>query len=242
MYNKAYLDSMFRFVPPLKGKRVLEVGCSDGLVCDLLLAEEPASMTGIDLLATVGCAHPDPRITYRRMGATALDFPDRRFNVCLSIATLEHVADPAAAMREMKRVTSSGGCIYVQAGPLYFSPFGHHMFGYFDDFPWIHLRLSPEAILAHCRKRGLDEAMRRKMGREPEEYLESMLNPAHVNRKRFEEYGLREFMEAPDVEVLHFVRSYEGEDLLTEEIRKELSSISPGDLIAHGFELAVRVK
>ena len=242
VYNKAYLDSMFRFVPPLKGKRVLEVGCSDGLVCDLLLAEEPASMTGIDLLATVGCAHPDPRITYRRMGATALDFPDRRFDVCLSIATLEHVADPAAAMREMKRVTSSGGCIYVQAGPLYFSPFGHHMFGYFDDFPWIHLRLSPEAILAHCRKRGLDEAMRRKMGREPEEYLESMLNPAHVNRKRFEEYGLREFMEAPDVEVLHFVRSYEGEDLLTEEIRKELSSISPGDLIAHGFELAVRVK
>ncbi|MGD1000267.1 MAG: methyltransferase domain-containing protein [Candidatus Brocadiia bacterium] len=242
VYNKAYLNSMFRFVPPLKGKHVLEVGCSDGLVCDLLLAEEPASMTGIDLLATVGCAYPNPRITYRRMGATEMDFPDGSFDACFSIATLEHITDPARALQEMKRVTCSGGCIYLQAGPLYFSPFGHHMFGYFDDFPWIHLRLTPEAILAHCRKRGLDAVMRRKMGREPKEYLESMLNPAHVNRKRFEEYGIREFMEAPDVEVLHFVRSYEGKDLLTEDIRKELSSIPPDDLIAHGFELAVRVK
>ncbi len=242
VYNKAYLNSMFRFVPPLKGKHVLEIGCSDGLVCDLLLAEEPASVTGIDLLATVGCAYPDPRITYRRMGAAALDFPDGSFDVCFSIATLEHVADPGRALREMKRVTCSGGYIYVQAGPLYFSPFGHHMFGYFDDFPWIHLRLTQEAILAHCKKRGLDAALRRKMGREPKEYLESMLNPAHVNQKRFEEYGIREFMEAPDIEVLDFVRSYEGKDLLTEDIRKELSSISPDDLVAHGFELVVRVK
>jgi len=70
----------------------------------------------------------------------------------------------------------------------------------------------------------------------------AIVENARVNRKRFEEYGIREFMEAPDVEVLHFVRSYEGKDLLTEDIRKELSSIPPDDLIAHGFELAVRVK
>jgi hypothetical protein len=52
-------------------------------------------MTGIDLLATVGCAYPNPRITYRRMGATEMDFPDGSFDACFSIATLEHITDPA---------------------------------------------------------------------------------------------------------------------------------------------------
>ena len=69
---------MFRYVPRLRGKRILEVGCSDGLVCDLLLNEDPEAVTGVDLLETTGCSYPDPRIRYLRMDGCALGFPTPR--------------------------------------------------------------------------------------------------------------------------------------------------------------------
>jgi SAM-dependent methyltransferase len=242
VYNKAYLNSMFRFVPSLAGKEVLEVGCSDGLVCDLLLSEKPASITGIDVLETVGCAYPHERITYRKMDATRMAFADNSFDLCLSIATLEHVQDPLRSLQEMKRITRPGGYIYVQAGPLYYSPFGHHMFGYFDDYPWIHIRLSKDEIIEYCRQKGIDVAVRQNLAREVHEYVAAMLNDAHINGKKLEEYRLSEFMDAPDVEVLHFSKSYEGKDLLTDDILEELSPISSEGLVTHGFEMAVRLK
>jgi hypothetical protein len=81
-YNKAYLNSMFRFVPQLKGKKILEVGCSDGLGCDLLLSEAPAGIVGIDVMETVGCNYPDPRIIYAKMDAAKLLFEDHTFDLC----------------------------------------------------------------------------------------------------------------------------------------------------------------
>jgi hypothetical protein len=55
-----------------------------------------------------------------------------------------------------------------------------------------------------------------------------------------EEYGLQEFANSPGVEVIHFAPSYEGQDLLSEEIAAELGHLDPSDLIAHGFELVFR--
>jgi SAM-dependent methyltransferase len=128
IYNKAYLGSMFRFVPRQKGKKILHVGCSDGLVCDLLLNESPESIVGIDIMKDVGCNYTDPRIKYARMDASNLAFKNKTFDLCFSIATLEHCRDPFHVLEEMKRVTKKGGYCYVQAGHLYYSPFGHHMF------------------------------------------------------------------------------------------------------------------
>ena len=49
-------------------------------------------------------------------------------------------------------------------------------------------------------------------------------------------------MNAPDIEVLHFSRSYEGKELLSPEIRRELPQFSDEDLVSHGFELLYRVR
>ena len=242
LYNKSYLSSMFRFVPSLDGKNILDVGCSDGLVADLLMLENPSAITGIDVLETVGQNYPNEKITYHQMDATKMDFAENSFDVCLSIATLEHVADPSKALAEMKRVVQPGGYIYVQAGPLYFSPFGHHMFGFFDDYPWIHLRLTKEEIIKYCDRKGINEEIRKAVNKSADEHIDSMLNDAHINGKKFQEYNLSEFMSDPDIEVLYFNQSYEGQDLLTEEIQEQVKPISRDDLLAHGFELAVKVK
>jgi SAM-dependent methyltransferase len=242
VYNMAYLRSLFNYVPNLRGKRILEVGCSDGLVCDLMTHEDPEEIIGIDLLETVGCNYPGPKITYARMDASNLDFADQSFDLCYSIATLEHCKDPFKVLQEMKRVTKKGGTCYVQAGPLYYSPFGHHMFGYFDDIPWIHLRSSKEEILAYASKRGIDQKVKTTVGVHLSDYLDGMLNKEHINEKSFAEYRLPEFMASPHIDVLNFSRSYEGKEFLNEQVLTELSRISPDDLVTHGFELVFGVK
>jgi SAM-dependent methyltransferase len=239
-YNKAYLNSMFRHVPPLEGKRILEVGASDGLACDLLLTEQPARLVGLDVVDIVGCGYPDRSIAYRTFDGRALPFDDCAFDLTFSIATMEHVGEPAGLLAEMIRVTAPGGYCYVQAGPLYFSPFGHHMFGHFDDVPWIHLRRSTDAIVAEAIRRGLDTRFQQDRGETAETYVRSMLDTRHVNGRTFAEYGLDRLSEDGSVEIVALRRSYEGTELLTDDILREVYPVSREDLISHGFEIVCR--
>jgi ubiquinone/menaquinone biosynthesis C-methylase UbiE len=241
-YNKYILHDIFAFLPPLKGKRILEVGCSDGLACDLLLCEDPEALIGIDCMDAVGCSYRDPRIHYFNMNASDLEFKDGAFDVSYSLATLEHVEDPFAVMQEMKRVTRKGGYCVVQAGPLYHAPFGHHMFGYFDDYPWIHLRLTPEQIVDYARRMGIADQIQQQRGLDAKDYVSGMLAREHVNHLRIEEYRLDEFMRQPDVKVLNFVTTSEGEELLTTTVRNELPGYRESDLVTSGFELIIKVK
>jgi SAM-dependent methyltransferase len=241
VYNKSYLSSMFSVVPATRGKRVLEVGCSDGLVCNMILATQPSRIVGIDVLATVGCNYPDPAIEYLNMDAERMSFEADTFDLTYSIATLEHCQEPLRVIEEMLRVTRPGGYCYVQAGPLYYSPYGHHMFGYFDEFPWLHLRLSKDQIVQYARRTRADVQIRENLGRPAEDYIDSMLRREHINGKRFAEYRLDEFAKRRDIEVLKYTRSYEGESLLTPGILAEVKNVAREDLIAHGFELAFRV-
>jgi SAM-dependent methyltransferase len=50
-----------------------------------------------------------------RGDATALPFPDASFALVISQEMVEHVADPFRAVREMARVLSPGGRLYLQA-------------------------------------------------------------------------------------------------------------------------------
>jgi SAM-dependent methyltransferase len=233
---------MFQHIPSVKGKRVLEVGCADGLACDLLLFEEPQQIIGIDVMDMVGCAYKDPRIRYQRVDGSVLPFDDNSFHVSYSIATLEHCFDPFKVIEEMKRVTRPGGYCYIQAGPLYFSPFGHHMFGYFDDKPWVHLRLSPEEMIEELIANGRGEKIERDLGKSVENYVQSMMSIDHINGRKIDEYRLGYFEKRDDIELISSTRSYEGEDLLTNDIQRDLGYLSRKDLLAHGFELIFRKK
>jgi ubiquinone/menaquinone biosynthesis C-methylase UbiE len=242
LYNMAYLRSMFSHVPSLAGRRVLEVGCSDGLTCDIVAREKPAAVLGVDMLDTTGLLYPNSLCTFRKLDATRLPFEDRTFDLVYSIATFEHVSDPLAAFHEMKRVLKPGGLGYVQTAPFYYSPFGHHMFGYFDDYPWIHVRLAKAEIIEHAKKSGAAAKIEAARGGRAEEYIEAMINQHHVNGKLLHEYGVEEFGALPDVQILNFNRSHEGQDLLTPQILTECKPVNAEDLVTHGFELVFRVK
>jgi GT2 family glycosyltransferase/SAM-dependent methyltransferase len=240
IYNKAYLASMMEHVPSLETLNVLEVGCSDGLVCDLMVLMGAKSVVGVDVMPSAGCSFPHERIEYRAENAARMSFTDGRFDLCLSIATFEHVPDPSSVLQEMLRVTRVGGLCYVQAGPLYHSPFGHHMFSYFGDYPWIHLRRSKEEIIDYVRGKGIADDIERDLATSPEQYISAMLNRDHINGLFLEQYRLDEFRRRKDVEILKFNISYEGRDLLTSQILAETSHLRPETLVEHGFEILFR--
>lgn len=238
LYNKAYLCSMFDVVPQPTGKTVLEVGCSDGMVCDIFALLGAKKVVGIDVMGTVGCGYTNPAIEYHSMEADALDYPDGTFDIIYSIATLEHVPRPEAVLNEIARALKPGGYAYVQAAPLYHSPYGHHMFAYFMDEPWIHLRKSKGEIRAHALERGIDKRIARDLGISLDEYLDEMLNFDHVNGLFLSQFGLDRFQTRSDIEVLKFVRSSEGVEKLTPELKRAIPTIPSERLTEHGFEIA----
>jgi SAM-dependent methyltransferase len=231
---------MMEHVASVEGLNVLEVGCSDGLVCDLMVLMGAKSVVGIDVMQSAGCSFPNPKIQYRVENGAQTSFSDGQFDLCLSIATFEHVPDPPAVLREMLRVTKVGGVCYVQAGPLYHSPFGHHMFSYFGDYPWIHVRKSREEIVEYSRRTGIAQAIEKDLATSAEQYISGMLNHDHINGLFLEQYGLDEFRRRKDVEILKFNISYEGKDLLTPEILAETPHLKPETLVEHGFEIMFR--
>jgi len=239
-YNSSYLRSMYASIPPFNGKKILEIGCSDGLTCDLVAIEGAGFVVGVDSAPPRGPLFQHPRCSHHVMDAHSLSFADEVFDVVFSIATMEHCQDPYTVFREIKRVLKPGGYAYIQAGPLYYSPFGHHMFGYFDDYPWIHIRLSADEILDYCCEKGIDSVIEQQTGVAAKEYLSAMLNRKHINGLSIAKYKLDEFTKHSDVEVVVFKKSYEGENILSQEICNEIKNVSEEDLVLHGFELVFR--
>lgn len=237
-YNKAYLASMFQAVGLPTDKSVLEIGCSDGLVCDIVSLLGARHVMGVDVMKSTGCNFPSSRIQYQVKDARATGLPDQSFDLVYSIATFEHVADPVRVLSEILRVTKIGGYAYIQAGPLYHSPFGHHMFSYFKDYPWIHLRKAKDEIKAYARERQIDIAVKRDLGITSDEYIDGMLNSAHVNGLFLEDYRLNEFQSRNDIKVILSHTSYEGRELLTADLLSEMHGYKPEHLVEHGFEIA----
>lgn len=104
--------------PRLAEARVLNVGCSTGII-DEFLAPHVGRVTGIDIDAP---AVEGARLRCRagntefRVGdAMQLDFPDASFDVAICSQVYEHVPDPVRMMKEIHRVLAPGGVCYFAA-------------------------------------------------------------------------------------------------------------------------------
>jgi SAM-dependent methyltransferase len=106
------------------GLTVLDVGAGPGTItADLANRVAPGRITALEVTAA---ALDITRAEIARRGLTTVDFavgdvhrlevPDDSFDVVHAHQVLQHVGDPVAALREMRRVAKPGGVVAVRDG------------------------------------------------------------------------------------------------------------------------------
>ena len=112
--------------------RVLDAGCGGGGM-PLSLAEEADLVVGIDPAerfqdagVRLGRERGLPHLHFALADGMALPFGDRSFDLVLSHAVIEHVADAPKYLRECARVLARGGHVYLSTAP-YLSFAGAHL-------------------------------------------------------------------------------------------------------------------
>lgn len=103
---------------PLKGLRILDVGCGGGLLCEPM-ARLGADVTGVDALenniktAMVHAEKSGLDIDYRYSTIEALiDSGEKPFDVVLNMEVLEHVTDPAEFIKYCAAMVRPGGITF----------------------------------------------------------------------------------------------------------------------------------
>lgn len=101
------------------GTDVLDVGCGPGTItADIARLVAPGSVVGLDAAGdAVAAAEQDHRavnLAFRVGDVYRLDAPDASFDVVHAHQVLQHLADPVAALAEMRRVCRPGGVVAVR--------------------------------------------------------------------------------------------------------------------------------
>lgn len=101
------------------GLRLLDVGCGPGTItADLAALVAPGPVVAVDAAAgilaearrTVDARNLD-NVTFEQADAAALPYPDGHFDVVHAHQVLQHLPDPVAALRELRRVCRPGGVV-----------------------------------------------------------------------------------------------------------------------------------
>jgi ubiquinone/menaquinone biosynthesis C-methylase UbiE len=116
-------NSAAYLLPHLRaGQQVLDVGCGPGTITlDLARLVAPGEVMGLDPATDVIAAAEAGRATAEVANASfavgdvyALDLSDECVDVVHAHQVLQHLTDPVAALREMRRVLRPGGLLAVR--------------------------------------------------------------------------------------------------------------------------------
>jgi ubiquinone/menaquinone biosynthesis C-methylase UbiE len=114
-------NSAAYLLPHLRaGQSLLDVGCGPGTITlDLAARVAPGPVLGIDAAADAIAAASEAntrrdQVTFAVGDVYALDAEDATYDVVHAHQVLQHLSDPVAALREMRRVTRADGVVAVR--------------------------------------------------------------------------------------------------------------------------------
>ncbi len=106
------------------GTTILDVGCGPGTITlDFANRVSPGHVIGVDLASeAIEAAQAErenrgaPNVAFHTADLYALEFADNTFDIVHAHQVLQHLPDPVAALREMKRVCKPGGIVAARDG------------------------------------------------------------------------------------------------------------------------------
>lgn len=146
---------------------VLDVGCGDGSAYQQIVTNRASSYTGVDISDTaVKEAKKRGLRALTIKDASDLPFETATFDCVLAFEVLEHLFDPASALREMKRTLKPGGLLVatvpnVAAWPHRlgfallgrFNPGGHPLLSALEPWHDPHIRFFTRGTLKRLAMR-----------------------------------------------------------------------------------------
>lgn len=159
----------------ITGKTILEIGCGEGALIKYLAHKfQPRLAVGIEPLLSgeypdkMRMAGEEYGVNWHICEGDAIDirFPDNSFDVVISVATFEHIADLERVLSEIKRVLKPGGIFYTEYGPIWTGIIGHHCRNWIREevlkIPaWGHLYMDKkemhEYLVKDCTKEEADD-------------------------------------------------------------------------------------
>ena len=108
MSDQLIMQSIARLVP--QGARVLDLGCGDGALLDLLRRERGCSGYGVELddANVLACVRRGVNVIQLNLDQGLSMFGDQSFDVVLQIDTLQHLRNTETMLRETARVGRIG--------------------------------------------------------------------------------------------------------------------------------------
>jgi len=149
-YEGQRLVALERAVGPIRGRRLLNVGCGTGGF-NVLAENAGAEVWGIDESpAAVAIAQARMRRGERALQAMAetLPFPDASFDLVYCYAAIEHVEDARRSLREMVRVMRPDARLYLHTNNRWSCFEGHYKVFW---LPWLPAALARRYLAARGR-------------------------------------------------------------------------------------------
>lgn len=105
-----------KLIGNIKFKTCLDVGCASGFMIGEIAKTYPTSLYfGIDVYdkAIISAKKNYPLIKFKTASAEKLPFKNNSFGLILFYETVEHVENPSACLKEIKRVLKKNGALIL---------------------------------------------------------------------------------------------------------------------------------
>lgn len=119
---REFLSKFKELLAQLEGENLLEVGCGEGLLVQLLSEWRPElACFGIDLSEKLFSedVRDLPQVNLSVQTADHLAFPSSSFDLVVAAEMLEHLEDPSRALGEIRRVSREHVILSVPREPLW---------------------------------------------------------------------------------------------------------------------------
>jgi ubiquinone/menaquinone biosynthesis C-methylase UbiE len=153
----------------LAGKRVADIGCGDGIIdLGVAIKAKPERVVGFDVMTTDiddltsrGREHANldalpENLYFATSDELTLPASDNSFDYVISWSAFEHIGNPVAILKEIRRVLDPHGVLFIQLWPFYHSAHGTHLVDWFPE-GFAQFRNTPEQILRTVRSSGSQE-------------------------------------------------------------------------------------